>query len=89
MKNLSQSNKRPIPEYVPPPQIQISHPVETILVDKWTRGFYFLVVIGLTVFVSCAFMFDKHLTDLRIERCMSQKSNVVMVYGKARTCPQM
>lgn len=48
-----------------------------------------VIVIVLILFVSCAFMSDKHLTDLRIERCMSQKSNVVMVYGKARTCPQM
>ena len=46
-------------------------------------------IVVLVLFTSCAFMFDRHLTDLRIERCKIQKSNVVIVYGKARTCPQV
>ncbi|MCH7353277.1 MULTISPECIES: hypothetical protein [unclassified Acinetobacter] len=49
MKNLSQSTKRSIPEYVQPPQLEISYPDETILTDKWTGGFYFGVVIGFCI----------------------------------------
>ncbi|WP_151676108.1 hypothetical protein [Acinetobacter soli] len=45
----SQITKIYIPEYVPPPQLQISHPDETTLADKWTGGFYFGAVIGFCI----------------------------------------
>lgn len=38
--------KRSIPEYVPPPPLEISYPEQSILTDKWTAGFYFGVVFG-------------------------------------------
>ena len=42
----------------------------------------------LMIVVIAAFKWDQYFTKLRLEKCAEQKTNMVMVYGKARSCPQ-
>ncbi|EXS25309.1 hypothetical protein J658_0055 [Acinetobacter baumannii 573719] len=42
----------------------------------------------LVILLVVAFLWDRHFTELRLEKCAKANAQVVMVYGKARSCPE-
>lgn len=42
----------------------------------------------LIILLVVAFLWDRHFTELRLEKCAKTNAQVVMVYGKARACPE-
>ncbi|MDA2253395.1 hypothetical protein PDM88_29510 [Bacillus cereus] len=46
------------------------------------------LILLLIVLLVVAFLWDRHFTNLRIEKCAKSNAQVVMVYGKARACPE-
>lgn len=42
----------------------------------------------LILLLAVAFLWDRHFTELRLEKCAKTNAQVVMVYGKARACPE-
>ena len=46
-----------------------------------------LLIPFLVVLLLVAFLWDRHFTNLRLEKCAKTNAQVVMVYGKARACP--
>lgn len=47
----------------------------------------YLIPILITLIV-IAIVWDRHFTNLRLEKCAKSNAQVVMVYGKARACPE-
>lgn len=46
------------------------------------------LILLLIILLVAAFLWDRHFTELRLEKCAKTNAQVVMVYGKARTCTQ-
>ena len=46
----------------------------------------YLIPLLITILL-VAFVWDRHFTNLRLEKCAKTNAQVVMVYGKARSCP--
>ncbi|MDC5618924.1 hypothetical protein OIN82_18105 [Acinetobacter baumannii] len=42
----------------------------------------------LILILAVAFVWDRQFTKLRLEKCAKSNAQVVIVYGKARSCPQ-